>query len=190
MWPVYLLSIFVEEAWASIPRVDAWGIASGMGRFPFGGIPVWPWPRISTLSRKDSRRDSCPLIPFGSKPSQSKITAAPPQPVQRPEESRGDKPIPQGSRTGLRIDMCITCNYVHSMAKMIQVRNVPDALHRSLKARAAMAGMSLSDYLLVEFREIAERPTLAEFRERLHKRKPLPAVLDTGGLLREERSAR
>ena len=52
------------------------------------------------------------------------------------------------------------------------------------------AGMSLSDYLLVEFREIAERPTLAEFRERLHKRKPLPAVLDTGGLLREERSAR
>ena len=88
------------------------------------------------------------------------------------------------------IDMCITCNYVHSMAKMIQVRNVPDALHRSLKARAAMAGMSLSDYLLVELREIAERPTLAEFRERLHKRKPLPAVLDTGGLLREERSAR
>jgi hypothetical protein len=39
MWPVYLLSIFVEEAWASIPRVDAWGIASGMGRFPFGAFP-------------------------------------------------------------------------------------------------------------------------------------------------------
>jgi antitoxin FitA len=73
------------------------------------------------------------------------------------------------------------------MAKMIQVRNVPDALHRSLKARA---GMSLSDYLLGEFREIAERPTLAEFRERLHKRKPLAVALDTGGLLREERTAR
>jgi predicted nucleic acid-binding protein len=75
------------------------------------------------------------------------------------------------------------------MARMIQIRNVPDALHRSLKARAAMAGMSLSDYLLAEFREIAERPTLAEFRERLHKRKPLPVALDTGGLLREERTA-
>ena len=50
-----------------------------------------------------------------------------------------------------------------------------------------MAGMSLSDYLLGELREIAERPTLAEFRERLHKRKPLPVALDTGGLLREER---
>src|SRR5271163_4290023 len=89
-----------------------------------------------------------------------------------------------------RIDMCITCKYVRGMAKMIQVRNVPDALHRSLKARAAMAGMSLSDYLLGEFREIAERPTLAEFRERLHKRKALPVALDTGGLIREERTAR
>ena len=54
------------------------------------------------------------------------------------------------------------------MKKMIQVRNVPENLHRSLKARAATAGMSLSDYLLAELREIAERPTLAEFRERLH----------------------
>jgi antitoxin FitA len=48
---------------------------------------------------------------------------------------------------------------------MIQLRNVPDALHRRLKARAAMAGMSLSDYLLAEIREIAERPTLAELRD-------------------------
>jgi hypothetical protein len=46
---------------------------------------------------------------------------------------------------------------------MIQLRNVPDALHRTLKARAAMTGMSLSDYLLAEIREIAERPTLAAF---------------------------
>jgi antitoxin FitA len=91
---------------------------------------------------------------------------------------------------GPHFDMCNTCNYVHSMARMVQVRNVPDALHRSLKARAAMAGMSLSDYLLGELREIAERPTLAEFRERLHKRKPLPLALDTSGLLREERTAR
>jgi hypothetical protein len=53
-----------------------------------------------------------------------------------------------------------------------------------------MAGKSLSDYLLGELREIAERPTLAEFQERLHKRKPLPIDLDTGGLVREERNAR
>ena len=86
--------------------------------------------------------------------------------------------------------MCGTCNYADSMARMIQVRNVPDVLHRRLKVRAASAGMSLTDYLLGELREIAERPTLAEFRERLHTRRPLPLALDTAGLVREERAAR
>ena len=76
------------------------------------------------------------------------------------------------------------------MARMIQVRNVPDVLHRRLKVRAASAGMSLTDYLLGELREIAERPTLAEFRERLHARRPRPLALDTAGLVREERAAR
>ena len=76
------------------------------------------------------------------------------------------------------------------MSKMIQLRNVPDALHRILKARAALAGMSLSDYLLAEIREIAERPTLAELRDRLHKRKPVSAELDTALLVREQREAR
>lgn len=74
--------------------------------------------------------------------------------------------------------------------KMIQLRNVPDALHRSLKARAAMAGMSLSDYLLAEIKEIAERPTLAELRDRLHTRKPVRLPLDTARLVREEREER
>jgi plasmid stability protein len=65
---------------------------------------------------------------------------------------------------------------------MIQLRNVPNALHRTLKARAAVAGMSLSDYLLAEIRKIAERPTLAELRERLHQRKPVAAQIDTARL--------
>lgn len=76
------------------------------------------------------------------------------------------------------------------MSKMIQLRNVPDALHRMLKARAAMAGRSLSDYLLGEIKEIAERPTLAELRVRLHKREPVAVELDTARLVREEREAR
>ncbi|HLW85366.1 MAG TPA: hypothetical protein VKR60_09145 [Candidatus Sulfotelmatobacter sp.] len=76
------------------------------------------------------------------------------------------------------------------MSKMIQLRNVPDALHRSLKARAAMAGMSLSDYLLAEMKEIAERPTLAELRDRLHTRKAVTARLDTARLVREAREDR
>jgi antitoxin FitA len=76
------------------------------------------------------------------------------------------------------------------MSKMIQVRDVPDALHRGLKARAAMAGMSLSDYLLAELKEIAARPTLAEFRERLNRREPVAAQIDTARLVHEERQAR
>ena len=76
------------------------------------------------------------------------------------------------------------------MSKMVQLRNVPDALHRSLKARAALEGMSLSDYLIAEIKEIAERPTLAELRSRLHMRKAIAADLDTARLVREERDAR
>lgn len=76
------------------------------------------------------------------------------------------------------------------MSKMIQLRNVPDALHRGLKARAAMAGMSLSDYLLAEIKEIAEKPTLVELRERLHTRKPVALHFDSARLVREERAAR
>ena len=54
-----------------------------------------------------------------------------------------------------------TCSYASAMSKMIQLRHVPDDLHRKLKARAAMEGLSLSDYLLQEIRRIAERPTVA-----------------------------
>ena len=76
------------------------------------------------------------------------------------------------------------------MSKTIQLRNVPDRWHRILKARAAMAGMSLSDYLLAEIKEIAERPTLAVLREHLHKRKPVSVQIDTARMVREEREAR
>jgi plasmid stability protein len=76
------------------------------------------------------------------------------------------------------------------MSKMIQLRNVPDTLHRQLKARAAMAGMSLSDYLLAEITEMAQRPTLTELRERLANRKPVAIELDTARMVRREREAR
>lgn len=53
---------------------------------------------------------------------------------------------------------------------MIQVRNVPDELHRTLKVRAARNGMTLSDYLLSELEGIAEKPSLAELAERISRR--------------------
>jgi len=53
------------------------------------------------------------------------------------------------------------------MSKMIQLRNVPDALHRKLKARAAEEGMSLSDYLIREVRRSSDIPSDDEIRARL-----------------------
>lgn len=76
------------------------------------------------------------------------------------------------------------------MSKMIQLRNVPDGLHRKLKARAALAGMSLSDYLLAEIRDIAERPTLAEIRERLQQRTAPRLREPPADAVRSEREAR
>ena len=73
------------------------------------------------------------------------------------------------------------------MAKVIRIHKVPEKLHRKLKARAASAGISLSDYLLGEIKEIAAKPTLGEFRERLHRRRPVTVELDIARLLREER---
>jgi plasmid stability protein len=73
---------------------------------------------------------------------------------------------------------------------MIQVRNVPDDLHRRLKARAAMSGMSLSDYLLAELRRAAERPTMEEMRNRLAGRAPVEPAESVIEALRAERDAR
>ena len=83
-----------------------------------------------------------------------------------------------------------TCKYVQNMSRMIQLRNVPDALHRILKARAAMAGMSLSDYLLAEIREVAERPTLAELQQRMERRQPVHLPEPAAAVVRAERDAR
>ena len=76
------------------------------------------------------------------------------------------------------------------MPKMIQLRNVPDALHRKLKARAALEGLSLSDFLTREARKIAEQPTLAEMRERLAARPVLKLSPSPPEILREERDRR
>lgn len=58
--------------------------------------------------------------------------------------------------------MCRTCNNVDAMPKMIQLRHVPDTLHRKLKARAAKQKISLSDYLLQEVTVLAELPPMAD----------------------------
>jgi plasmid stability protein len=73
---------------------------------------------------------------------------------------------------------------------MIQLRHVPDAVHRQLKARAALVGMSLSDYLVQEVRKIAERPTLDEIKERLAALGPSRLKTSPTAIIREERDRR
>jgi len=76
------------------------------------------------------------------------------------------------------------------MPKMIQLRHVPDDLHRTLKARAALAGLPLSDYLLQEIRRVAERPTLSELRLRIAQRAPVVPRVSTARAVRAERERR
>jgi plasmid stability protein len=86
--------------------------------------------------------------------------------------------------------MCSTCNYAGNMTKMIQIRNVPAELHRKLKSRAALEGTSLSEYLLSEIRQVAERPTLQELAHRLQTRTPVSYQTSPARILREERNRR
>lgn len=76
------------------------------------------------------------------------------------------------------------------MAKMIQLRHVPDTLHRQLKARASLAGLSLSDFLIREARKIAEQPTAEEMLQRLKRRERYTGKLSPTDVLREERDTR
>jgi plasmid stability protein len=73
------------------------------------------------------------------------------------------------------------------MDVMIQIRNVPERLHRLLKSRAALAGMSLSDYLLSEIRQVAERPTIDELRARLRLRPETSPSVAPSEAVRDER---
>lgn len=56
------------------------------------------------------------------------------------------------------------------MAKSIQIRNVPDDVHKTLRVRAAEAGMSLSDYVLKEVIRLSKRPPIADVLQRASER--------------------
>jgi len=73
---------------------------------------------------------------------------------------------------------------------MIQIRNVPEDLHRLLKSRAALAGKSLSDYLLEELRRTAMRPTAVELARRIASRTPVTPPVPPADVLRLERESR
>jgi plasmid stability protein len=59
------------------------------------------------------------------------------------------------------------------MPVMIQIRNVPEVIHRKLKARAAEEGLSLSDYILKDLSRLVEQPTMREWVQRLREMPPI-----------------
>jgi len=73
---------------------------------------------------------------------------------------------------------------------MIQVRNVPERVHRTLKVRAAQEGMSLSEYLLRELERIAKRPTLSELVAAIGADGPVSPSESSADAVRAERLAR
>lgn len=76
------------------------------------------------------------------------------------------------------------------MSKMIQVRNVPDKLHRELKRRAKAAGLTLTDYVQRLLEREVSRPPASEVFARIAKRPPVESARASAELLREERRAR
>ena len=75
------------------------------------------------------------------------------------------------------------------MSRMVQIRNVPDALHRKLKVRAADNGQTLSDYLLAELERVAARPTRDEILNRIHGRRRVTLKTPAATIIREERES-
>jgi len=73
---------------------------------------------------------------------------------------------------------------------MVQLRNVPVEIHRRLKARAAIEGMSMSDYVLREVRKALDRPPRQEILERLMARPLRRMKLDAADAIRAERDSR
>lgn len=75
------------------------------------------------------------------------------------------------------------------MSVMIQIRNVPEHIHRTFKARSALAGKSLSDFLLEELAAMAALPSVAELRARLAEAEPFAMKKSSADLIRRERDA-
>ena len=85
--------------------------------------------------------------------------------------------------------MRTACEHAHHMSKMVQIRNVPNALHRKLKSRAAASGQTLTDFLLAELERLAARPTRDEMLTRVHGRKRVTLKTPAAVVIRQERES-
>ena len=87
------------------------------------------------------------------------------------------------------MDMRCACLYAEDMSKMSQVRDVPEQVHSTLKARAAREGMSLSDFIKLDLERTAERPSMREWLESARQAKPLSTKRSAAEIVRKLRDA-
>jgi hypothetical protein len=80
--------------------------------------------------------------------------------------------------------------YAQDMSKMIQVRDVPDHVHSTLKSRAAREGMSLSSFIKRELERASALPTMREWLERTERARPIPARIAPAQVIRDLRDGR
>jgi len=92
-------------------------------------------------------------------------------------------------RAATAVDMSGTRDNVLHMSKMIQIRNVPDDLHRELKVRAATAGMNMSDYIKRELSRKSRKSTIKEIgaRSRARRAESTLTTQDIVDIIRETR---
>ena len=83
-----------------------------------------------------------------------------------------------------------TCANVERMSKMIQIRNVPDDVHREAKVRATRAGMTLSAYLLRQIERSLATPDVHELLAEIRAQEPIRASETSAEMIRAEREAR
>jgi plasmid stability protein len=72
----------------------------------------------------------------------------------------------------------------------IQIRNVPPDIHKTMKERAAKAGMSLQEYILAEITDSASLPTLEELTTRIRRRGAAQTRTDPADIIRQDRDSR
>jgi antitoxin FitA len=84
--------------------------------------------------------------------------------------------------------MKCACNHVSTM-KLLQIRNIPDDLHRALKERAAREGTTMSELVLRELPRLAHKPSPEQVLTRIRERAPVGGA-PAAELIRSERDGR
>lgn len=86
--------------------------------------------------------------------------------------------------------MLVACAIIHAMGRMLQVRNIPERLHKELRRRARARGQTLTDYVQEILEREVARPPAEEVFDRIESRRPVDLDIRVAELVRQERTRR